>query len=214
MKGWRKMTESLDLLSQLHNEIRRLEKQQRRKFNRGVRFMDLFSELAAKLPPDLIPGNVGNMSSVRWNFDFPLRFQIPVGQTVFSSAFKLNQFFQVPQEAALILTHLAVSYEPLSGTAVTPANAPLTIEIRDRQSSRQFMSVPLPIQGIGSGRFPTALPAKMIFMPTAFVDVEMRSFGDGSADYTDMTGVINLVCYGVRIRIKDAKDILGTVFAQ
>jgi hypothetical protein len=202
-----------EVFEQLRSEIRRLEKQQRRKYNRGVSSMDLFEELAGKLPPDLMPGNVGNMSSVRWNYDFPLRFVIGVGATIFSSATLLQQAFQVPQEGALILTHLAVAYEPLSGSTDTPEAAPLHIEIRDRQSSRQFMSTPLPIQAIGSGRYPTKLPAKMIFMPTAFVDVEMRSFGDGSANYTDMTGIINLVCYGVRIRVKDAKNILGTVFS-
>jgi hypothetical protein len=202
-----------DYLALLKSEIRRLEKQQRRKFNRGERTMGLFEDLAGKLPPDLMPGNVGTMASVRWNFDFPLRFEIKAGETVFSNATLLQAAFQVPQEAALILTHMAVSFQPLPGTNVTPANAPLHIEIRDRQSSRQFMSKPLPIQAIGSGRFPTILPAKMIFMPTAFVDVEMRSFADGTYDYANMTGFVNMVCYGVRIRIKDAKNILGTVFA-
>lgn len=202
-----------DYLAQLKSEIRRIEKQQRRKFNRGVQRMGLFEELAGKLPPELMPGNVGTMASVRWNFDFPLRFKIDAGETVFGNNTLIKAAFQVPQEAALILTHIAMSFEPLDGFTATPANAPLHIEIKDRQSSRQFMSVPLPIQAIGSGRFPTALPAKMIFMPTAFVDVEMRSFADGTFDYSMMTGYVNLVCYGVRIRVQDAKNILGTVFA-
>lgn len=202
-----------DYLTNLKLEIRRLEKKHRRQFNRGVSNMDLFSELAAKLPPELMPGNVGNMASVRWNFDFPLKFQIGVGETLFSNATRLYSYFQVPQEAALILTHMAISYEPLAGSANTPAGAPLHVEIRDRQSSRQFMSTYLPLQAIGSGRYPTALPAKMIFMPTAFVDCEIRSFGDGTHDYTTSTGIINLVCYGVRIRVKDAKQIMGTVFS-
>lgn len=175
--------------------------------------MNLRDEMLAKLPPELLPGNVGDLSQVRWNYDFPLQFAIPVGQTTFSQATRLVRFFQVPQEGALILTHIALGYESLAGSANTPSGAPLMVEIRDRQSSRQFMSVPLPIGAIGTGKYPTALPAKMIFMPAAFVDFTLSSFADGSYDYTTKTGYINMVCYGVRIRVKDAKDVLGTVFA-
>jgi hypothetical protein len=53
----------------------------------------------------------------------------------------------------------------------------------------------------------------MIFMPAAFVEFNLSSFGDGTRDYTTTTGYVNLVCYGVRIRVKDAKDVLGTVFS-
>ncbi len=175
--------------------------------------MDLRDELLAKLPPELMAGNVGKISEVRWNYDFPITFTIPVGGTTFSSAFRKSASFQVPQEGAFILTNIAVNYSPLAGTTVTPENAPLLVEIRDRQSSRQLMSNPMPIQAFGNGKYPTKLPANMIFMPSAFVELNLSSFADGTVDYTSSTGYINVVLYGVRIRIKDAKDVLGTVFS-
>lgn len=205
------MDDQTNHLDNLKREIRRLEKQERRR-HKGEICMGLRAELAAKLPPNLIPGNVGNIDEVRWNYDFPVRFQISVGETTFGQAFRKSAFFQVPQEAALVLTHCAVNFEPLAGSANTPALAPLMVEIRDRQSSRQFMSQPMPIQAFGSGKYPTALPANMIFMPSAFVDTTISSFADGSYDYSSMTGYVNFVFYGVRIRIKDAKEILGSTY--
>lgn len=199
-------------LANLRRTVRRLEKQQRRKY-KGEKAMNLRDEMLAKLPPELLPGNVGDLSQVRWNYDFPIQFAIPVGQTTFGQATRLVQYFQVPQEGALILTHMALGYESLAGSVDTPAGAPLHVEIRDRQSSRQFMSAPLSIGAIGSGKYPTALPAKMIFMPAAFVDFTLTSFADGTYNYTTKTGYLNFVCYGVRIRVKDAKDVLGTVFS-
>lgn len=175
--------------------------------------MNLRDEMLAKLPPELLPGNVGRLEEVRWNFDFPMRIAIQAGETTFGQATRFSSFFQVPQEAALVLTHMALAYEPLSGSANTPAGAPLQVEIRDRQSSRQFMSSPISIDAIGTGKYPTALPAKMIFMPAAFVDFTVTSFADGSYNYNTMTGYLNFVCFGVRIRVKDAKDVLGTVFS-
>lgn len=167
--------------------------------------MGLREELAVKIPPHLMPGNVGTAAEVNWIYTFPVSFDLGAAFTVDPNT-SVTAYFQVPQEAAFILKEISWTVDDY-----TDGTLPLQIQIRDRQSSRFFQNTPIPIQNIGPRAWPTKLSTSLIFMPTAFVDVTLSSWIP-NAMVTAGVGKFHFSFSGVRIRVKSASEVLGTVF--
>ena len=193
---------------QIRKEIRREERKWRRIQNRGEKNMNpLRKHLEAFLPPYMIPGNVGDVNQVTWPFWEVIRFNFGTNPT-YSNTTRQVQSWQVTQEAGFLLTSItrkSYSYDTASDLA------PLQVEIRDRQSSRQFNDRSVPLQMIGKRSRPTILPTPMLIMPNAFIDVTMTSWLSTSMATTG-DGRIDLTFHGYRIRVEDQQKVLSTIF--
>jgi len=193
-----------DKLENLKREVRRIERNHRRNSG-GSSQMGLYEELKAKLPSSLMPGNVGTVDIVTWDYVFPITFNLGNNPKI-GPGFRVTQFFQVQQEAAFILKNI-------SWTANTQDAylAPLAIELRDRQSSRFFQNTPIPLQSYGDRYLPTQLDSPLYIAPNAFVDVTLTTWIPTDVN---LVGPISYTFSfrGVRIRVKDAADVLGNVF--
>lgn len=204
---------------QERKQIRRRERLARKEHRMSKRLED---NLLAAVPSGLIPGNVGELSDVCWPFDFTVSYNFgdnpTYGPTVPNPAI-LNApatptgglaSFQVTQEAAFIMGW--VSRKCYSGT-VSGELAPLQVQIRDRQSTRQFMDIPIPLQAIAKKTPPTILEVPLIFMPSAFVDILISSWLP-AAQASLGSGVVELTFGGYRTRTQDIGTVLSTVFGR
>jgi len=182
----------------------------------------LEDNLLAAVPSGLVPGNVGKLNDVCWPFDYTVAFnfgdnptyspQLPltgVQNTAATPAGGLGSF-QVTQEAAFICG--SISRKCLSGTT-SGELAPLQMIIRDRQSTRQFMDFPIPIQAIAKKTPPTIWEVPLIFMPNAFVDVQLTSWLS-AAQATIGSGRMVFTFSGYRTRTEDIGTVLSTVFGR
>jgi hypothetical protein len=198
-------------------EIRRLEKKMRKenkmldqRFGLGAVNGDpakLKSNLKSILPPHMVPGNVGGLNKVAWPFWFQVNFDLGTNPT-YSPATRQTQSFQVTNEAAFLL--MAISRKSYA-YSTSGELSPLQIEIRDRQSSRQFNDRPIPIQMIGIKSRPSILPTPLLMMPNAFIDVTMSSWLQGS-QVTAGSGKFQFSFFGYRVRVEDADKVLSTIF--
>lgn len=169
----------------------------------------LKGELSKVIPSYMMPGNVGSYTKVTWPFFYQMNFDFGTNPS-WTSNTRQTQSFQVSQEAALLLA--AVSRKSYSYNTASEM-APLSIEIRDRQSSRQMNDRPIPMQAIGSRSRPTVLPTAMLIMPNAFIDVTMTSWiPSGVTQATTGTGKFQFCFFGYRIRVEDADKVLSSVF--
>lgn len=195
------MNEKLD---ELKREVRRIERRFRRNKSGGLSQMGLYEELKAKLPGSLMPGNVGSVDIVTWDYAFPIMFDLGTDPEI-GPGFRVTKYFQVQQEAAFILKN--ITWTANSQDAYL---APITVELRDRQSSRFFQNTPIPLQAYGDRYLPTQLDSPLYIAPNAFVDVTLTTFIPQSVI---LSGPIsyNISFRGVRIRVKDAADVLGNV---
>lgn len=170
---------------------------------------DLKSTLKSILPANLVPGNVGEYSSITWPFWYQADFDFGVNPS-FTQNTRQVQSFQNTQEAAFLFMSVARSH---NGYDNASALAPLQIEMRDRQSSRQFNDRPIPLQMIGRRNHQTVLPTPLLIMPNAFLDVTATSFVPaGNTMASTGTGKFQLSFFGYRIRVEDADKVLSSIF--
>lgn len=175
-----------------------------------VKQENLRENLEKFLPPHLMPGNVGGLNTVAWPFWFQVGFDFGTNPTITANT-RQTQSYQITQEAAFLL--LAVSRQA-NAYGTSGHLGPYTVEIRDRQSSRQFNDRPVPIQMISAkpGR-PTRLPTAMLLMPNAFIDVTMASWLTGALSQATVgSGVHQFSFFGYRVRIEDTEKVLSSVF--
>lgn len=167
---------------------------------------NLKQELDRTLPDYMSPSNVGNINKVAWffyeqvNFDFGLNPALNTGT-------RQTQSFQVTQEAGFLI--MAISHNsPTYDTA--GLLGPWQVEMRDRQSSRQFNDNPVPLQMFGRNSCPSILPTPMLLMPNAFFDVTMSTFA--TAQTAVGSGKHQFSFFGYRIRVEDSAAVLSTIF--
>lgn len=168
----------------------------------------LKQHLKKLLPPGMVPGNVGHVNEVMWPFFHVLQFDFGTNPT-YGPTTTQSRSFQVTQEACLLLSKITrKSYDYSNASDL----APLSITIRDRQSSRQLNDRPIPIQMIGKKSRPTVLPTPYLIMPNAFIEVEVRSWLTAAQTASVGSGKFDLVFEGYRIRIEDQDKVLSTIF--
>lgn len=177
--------------------------------------VDLHNELAEGLPPNLQPGNVGNLNKVIWPFWFT--FTAPV----LLPATGTNGFITISQEAAFIWMSMSKVvfkktgpgpnhiYTAIDGAAtdedLASAND-LTISIRDAQSSRVFMGSPIEIDNIGTGKDPSILPTPQFILPNATLECAFQN------NHASNVYVPWITLFGYRLRVENSENLLSTIF--
>lgn len=169
--------------------------------------MNLLEQLKQIVPAHLLPGNVGDIDKVTWQFFYPITFDFGLNPT-YTTGTKQVQNFQVSNEAAFLL--MAIGRKAWDNTNASDL-APLQIEIRDRQSSRQFNDRPIPLQMIGKKSRRTVIPTPMLIAPNAFIDVTMTSFVTADMPTTGI-GKHELYFFGYRIRGEDMNKLYANIF--
>lgn len=184
--------------------LRRIERLSRKEHKR---MMSLEQKLLSSLPSSLVPGNVGNYYDVAWPFVYTVNFDFGTNPT-YGPLTNQTQSFQVTQEAAFILG--GITRKCYSGST-SGELAPLQLLIRDRQSTRQYMFQPIPIQAIAKKTPPTLWEVPMIIMPNSFIDIQVTSFNPVN-QATVGSGEINFSFFGYRTRTDNVGQVLSTVF--
>lgn len=187
--------------------IRARERAFRRHNNNKESNMNLAEYLNGTVPPKLRAGNVGNIDKVTWQFWYPLVFDFGINPT-YSTSTKQVKAFQVSNEAAFLL--MAIGRKAWDDTIASDL-APLQIELRDRQSSRQFNDRPIPLQMIGKKSRRTVLPTPMLIAPNAFLDATMTSFVQADMPTVGI-GKHELYFFGYRIRGEDMNKMYASIF--
>ncbi len=165
------------------------------------------------LPAHLYPGNVGKLDAVAWPFYYSVNFDFGTNPTL-SNTTRAVQGFQVTQEAAFLLLGITFNFQDQQSEA--GFLGPYTLEIRDRQSSRQLNDEPIPIQTMGTNSVPTKLPTPFLVMPNANVDLIVSTWltaADGNL-VTVGESALQFSLSGLRIRIDKARNVLSTVFSK
>lgn len=172
----------------------------------------LQSSLMAALPNHMMPGNVGGINEVTWPFYFQMELDFGQDPTISSSVFR-KSFFQVDQEAAFLMMSIIRSHQTDAAGASATINAPIQIDLIDRQSSRRFSDKPIPLQMFGIDSIASILPTPMYLQPNAFLDVTASGITDQELDFTG-SGKFQLSFFGYRIRTEDAGKVLSTIFTS
>lgn len=167
----------------------------------------LEQDLLKKLPSSLVPGNVGNYYDVAWPFVYTVNFDFGTNPT-YGPLTNQTQSFQVTQEAAFIIGGMSRKAYAYSTAGEL---APLQMLVKDRQSTRQFMDIPIPMQAIAKKTPITQFEVPLVIMPNAFIDIIMTSWQTAN-QATVGSGKINISFIGYRTRTSDIGTVLSTVF--
>ena len=168
--------------------------------------------LNQSLPQYMVPGNVGGINQVCWPFYFQANVDLGDDPSIASNIITRG-FFQVDQEAGFIMQSMAISHSTNAVGLSATVNAPLQVEIIDRQSSRRFNSLPMPIQMIGYNSNPSIFPTPMYVQPNAFIDVLVNGIPDVAQTFQG-SGLLQFSFFGLRMRTEDQGAVLSTIFAR
>lgn len=171
----------------------------------------LKNSLLGNLPSHMVPGNVGGINEVTWPFLFQINLDIGDDPTVIDTSITRGSF-QVDQEAAFLMMSISRAHNTNAAGQSATINAPLQVEIIDRQSSRRFNNAPMPLQMIGQNSCPSIMPTPMFIQPNAFIDFVVSGI-PATAQQFNGSGSFQLSFYGYRIRTDDAGKVLSTIFA-
>jgi hypothetical protein len=183
----------------------------------------LHAGLSTFLPKGTVPGNVGELNKVAWQFQYTVDFDLKqtqpwiesvanVGVGALTNMTRQVSSFQVTQESAFLMMGMlrhANDYED-SGDL-----GPLTFQFRDAQSSRYFNNEPVPIQMIGQKGFMNYMAVPMIIMPNAKFEIELGCNLDQGVTQLvpgSASGIHRFTMFGYRIRVSDADKVLSSIF--
>lgn len=163
------------------------------------------------LPPELIPSNVGDINQVQWGFFYQVDFDLGVDPT-WDNNFNARKSFKVTNESAFLVTRI---YRDNDDAGVAGLEAPLTLTIRDQQSSRQFMDKGIPLQCIPSKGYFYELPIPFLLYPSAQAELELKCWlPNGVSVPTEGIATQNFTLYGARVRIQNPANVLKTMFQK
>lgn len=172
----------------------------------------LRSSLLGNLPNHMMPGNVGGINEVTWPFFFNLEVDFGADPDIISSNIR-RSFFQVDQEACFLLMSIIRSHSTDAAGQSATINAPLQVDLIDRQSSRRFSDKPIPLQMIGIDSVASIMPTPMFIQPNAFLDVVVSGIPETAQSFTG-SGLFQLSFFGYRMRTEDAGKVLSTIFSS
>lgn len=172
----------------------------------------LRESLLGNLPEHMMPGNVGGINEVTWPFYFQAQLDFGDDPTISQTSI-VKSFFQVDQEAAFLLMSVERTHNQDADGASATQNAPIQIDLIDRQSSRRFSSQNIPLQGIGFNSLPSIFPTPFYLQPNAFLDITASGMNITPQDFTG-SGLFTLSFFGYRIRTEDAGKVLSTIFQR
>jgi hypothetical protein len=172
--------------------------------------------LANSLPPELYPGNVGNLANVIWPYWFPTVPQDPLNPGVLPGT-STRISFTVSQEAAFVMLNLVKvvhfdnagiwTYKDPDDFNVSTSNEnDLSFAMRDSSSTRDFIQSPIPFDAIGDPGNPTPLPTPMWIKENGSIE-----FFVGNAPGSAFTYFPKIIAFGYRIRTDAYEKILSGV---
>jgi hypothetical protein len=193
-------------------EIQRIEQGGNVLFDQpSVRQNALEAHLNSILPPELIPSNVGDINSVQWGFFYEVDFDFGTNPT-WNANVNARKSFKVTNESAFLVTRI---YRDNDDAGVAGLEAPLSLILRDLQSSRQFMDRPVPLQAFPSKGYFFDLPVPFLLYPAATAELEIKCWlPPGISIATTGVGTQNFTLYGARVRIQNPVSVLKTMFQK
>jgi hypothetical protein len=118
----------------------------------------------------------------------------------------------VTNESAFLVTRI---YRDCDDAGIAGLEAPLTLILRDLQSSRQLMDKGIPLQAIPSKGYYYELPIPFLLYPAASADLEIKCWlPNGVVIPASGVGTQNFTLYGARVRIQSPQAILKTMFQK
>lgn len=161
------------------------------------------------LPKSYLPKNIGKYSEAKWDFYIPFNFDFGV-DPAYDINSKLVEIQKITQESSFLLFGMSRNAEdPLDSGLY----APLAIEIKDLQSSRQFNDTPVPTQFFGERGIATYFDTPLFFSKNARIQITMNSWlAPGEIMPTVGSGKHEIVLFGQRIRNDDANEVLTSIF--
>lgn len=170
---------------------------------------DMDANLSKIIPPHLMPKNIGDLNGVLWDFFFTTTLDFGIDPT-FDHNSKATDQFRVDQEASFLLMGFFHTYHD-NGKA--GREAPITITLRDAQSTRQFNDQAFPIQNIGEGGLPTKFETPLLFAANATVFVEATCWiPSPDSMITAGNGKHEITFFGLRVRDADNVKVLAQMF--
>jgi hypothetical protein len=193
-------------------EIQKLERGGNVLFDQpSIRQNALEAHLNNLLPPELIPSNVGDINAVQWGFFYEVDFDFGTDPSWDSNTYARKQF-KVTNESAFLITRI---YRDNDDAGVAGLEAPLSLILRDLQSSRQFMDRPVPLQAFPSKGYYFDLPVPYLLYPAASAELEIRSWlPTGITINTTGVGTQHFSLYGARVRIQNPAAIMKAMFSK
>jgi len=177
----------------------------------ALRKNKLEERLEGILPPELIPSNVGDINNVQWGFFFEVDFDFGTDPT-FDYNVRDSKNFKVSSEAAYLITRI---YRDNDDAGVSGFEAPLTLTLRDNQSSRQFMDRGIPLQCIPSKGYFYELPVPFLLYPAASAELELKCWLPvGVTLPTVGAGTQNFTLYGAKVRVQSPEAIFKAMFQK
>lgn len=169
---------------------------------------DLAPNLLKILPPHIAPKNLGNFNSIMWDFFYPVKVDFGTDPT-FGPQTRVEKNFKVNQDGSFLLCGISRVYN--SDTA-SGKKAPLTLTLRDLQSTRQFNDLAFPVQNIGERGIPTLLETPLLVYKNSNISCELTSWLPENMATTG-SGVHEFLFFGLRIRDEEQAKLLQTIFA-
>ena len=193
-------------------EIQKIERGANVLFDQpSVRQNPLEKHLNDLLPPELIPSNVGDINQVQWGFFYEVDFDLG-NDPVFNSTINVRKSFKVTNESAFLITRI---YRDCDDAGIAGLEAPLTLILRDLQSSRQFMDRGIPLQSIPSKGYFYELPIPFLLYPAASAELELKCWlPTGVSIPASGAGTQNFTLYGARVRIQRPEAVLKAMFQK
>jgi len=162
-----------------------------------------------KIPPEFVPTNIGSLQKLYWGYLFSVR-NVILGPGD-AQDFVLN----ITEEATFALKNIVKSIFVRTGvvgnyiyTYQDPeihddANLAtgLSFSMMDSASSRSFMSNPIPLEMVGSPKYPMNMKRTYGFLPNANIKFSFAN-NDPSRTY-----IVNLALGGFRIRVPGQNDM-------
>jgi len=172
---------------------------------------DIANNLRKVLPGFLVPGNIGDINRVIWQFQFPTEF-VEIGPNQ-----NIRTGFTVTQESGFVLmdyvkTVYLRTFGPDNAVYIDPSTQPyddwgLKFVYSDPQSNRSFFNLPLQFQHLGDPRFPSVLPTPRLLLPNSTFEATITN------EDAAKTFIVAITARGYRVRLDNANNIISTVYA-
>lgn len=169
---------------------------------------DLGPNLLKILPPHIAPKNLGQFNNVMWDFFYPVSFDFGTNPT-YGTLTRAENNFKVNQDGSFLLFGISRSYQ--SNTA-SGKSAPLSLTLRDLQSTRQFNDLAFPIQNIGEKGQPLVFETPLLVFKNSNISCELSSWLPEDM-VTTGSGKHEFLFFGLRVRDEEQVKLLQTIFA-
>lgn len=169
---------------------------------------DLGPNLLKILPPHIAPKNLGQFNNVMWDFFYPVTIDFGT-DPVYGPQSRAEGNFKVNQDGSFLLCGISRTY---NSTTASGKLAPLSMTLRDMQSTRQFNDLSFPIQNIGEKGQPMIFETPLLVFKNSNISCEVTSWLPENMSTTG-SGKHEFLFFGLRVRDEEQVKLLQTIFA-